>query len=64
MYVACCRGYTEICKRLAAAGTPLDAVNVSGETALHLAAGNGFADCVSVLLRAGANPNIRTKYVV
>ena len=58
---AVCSGYTDICKRLAASRTPLDAGNIGGETALHLAASNGHTDCVTVLLRAGADPSPRTK---
>ena len=56
-----CRGYADVALRLMAAGLPLDAQAVSGETALHFAAGNGHTDCTRHLLLAGANPNVAMK---
>jgi uncharacterized protein len=46
-------------KLVAATGNP-DALQKAGYTALMIAAANGFADAVDVLLAAGANKSIKT----
>lgn len=55
------RGYVDIAMRLLAAGCPVDAAAVTGETALHLCAANGHNECVRMLLRAGANPTLAAR---
>ncbi|HSX60865.1 MAG TPA: ankyrin repeat domain-containing protein [Tahibacter sp.] len=51
-------GRTELVLDLVKAGTPIDATDASGYTALILAAYNGKRDTVDALLRAGADPNV------
>ena len=43
-------------------GIDLDIPNSSGDTSLYLAAKEGYASCVTVLLKAGANPDTLGKY--
>lgn len=50
----------ESLKRLLAAGARVDAVASHGRTALHEAAWNDNADCIRVLLAAGADTQLRT----
>ncbi|SFV71561.1 inversin protein alternative isoform, putative [hydrothermal vent metagenome] len=47
-----------IAKLLINRGSPLDSKNVNGETALHIAAKNGYSDIVKALLAKGASTNI------
>jgi hypothetical protein len=47
-----------IAKLLINRGSPLDSKNVNGETALHIAAKNGYSDIVKALLAKGASINI------
>jgi len=47
-----------IAKLLINRGSPLDTKNVNGETALHIAAKNGYSDIVNALLAKGASLNI------
>ena len=47
-----------IAKLLINRGSPLDTKNVNGETALHIAAKNGYVDIVKALLAKGASINI------
>ena len=47
-----------IAKLLINRGSPLDSKNVNGETALHIAAKNGYIDIVKALLAKGASINI------
>lgn len=51
--------YQNIIKTLINAGVDIDAQNKFGETALILAAQNGNAEQVQLLLQAGANPYLR-----
>lgn len=51
-------GRTDLVVDLLNAGTPIDATDASGYSALILAAYNGKLDTVDALLRAGANPNL------
>lgn len=51
-------GRTDLVADLIKAGTPIDAVDASGYSALILAAYNGRLDTVDALLRAGADPNL------
>jgi len=51
-------GRAAFAKLVAATGDP-DAKQKQGYTALMIAAGNGFADAVDVLLEAGANPALK-----
>jgi len=47
-----------IAKLLINRGSPLDSKNINGETALHIAAKNGYMDIVKALLAKGASTNI------
>jgi len=47
-----------IAKLLISRGSPLNSKNVNGETALHMAAKNGYTDMVKALLNAGASVSI------
>ena len=47
-----------IAKLLINRGSPLDSKNINGETALHIAAKNGYIDIVKALLAKGASINI------
>ena len=47
-----------IAKLLINRGSPLDSKNINGETALHIAAKNGYIDIVKALLTKGASINI------
>lgn len=47
-----------IAKLLISRGSPLDTKNVNGETALHIAAKNGYTDIVKALLERGASISI------
>lgn len=49
----------DLLKQMLKSGVELDWHNENGETALHLAATEDFGDVASVLLKAGANPNMR-----
>lgn len=51
-------GRTDLVAALLNTGTPIDATDASGHSALILAAYNGHLDTVDLLLRAGADPNI------
>lgn len=51
-------GRTDLVADLLKAGTPIDAADASGHSALILAAYNGRLDTVDMLLRAGADPNL------
>ncbi|MEO3414156.1 ankyrin repeat domain-containing protein [Roseovarius sp. CAU 1744] len=51
------RGHLPALEAMIALGVDVNAIN--GNTALHEAALNGHADCVRLLLRAGADPTIR-----
>ena len=48
-------------RAILAAGTELERADPLGRTSLYLAAELGYAEIVSMLLEAGANPNIITK---
>jgi len=47
-----------IAKLLINRGSPLDSKNINGETALHIAAKNGYSDLVKALIAKGASINI------
>ncbi|MBL8299657.1 MAG: ankyrin repeat domain-containing protein [Rhodanobacteraceae bacterium] len=51
-------GRSELVTDLLKAGTPIDATNAAGYSALILAAYSGRLDTVDTLLRAGANPDL------
>ena len=61
LFEAARAGRTDLVSDLLKAGTPVDAVDASGYSALILAAYNGRLDTVETLLRAGANPNLGDK---
>lgn len=42
-------------------GMEINSLNSDGETSLHLAVASGNAECVRALLKAGADPNIKTE---
>lgn len=50
--------YFRIARLLVNGGTPLDIKNIDGDTALHIAAENGYSDMVNLLLSNGASKNI------
>ena len=50
--------YFRIARLLVNGGTPLDIKNIDGDTALHIAARNGYTDMVKLLLSNGASKNI------
>ncbi|NEW61289.1 ankyrin repeat domain-containing protein [Sulfurovum sp. bin170] len=50
--------YFRIARLLINNGTPLDIQNIDGDTALHIAAKNGYSDMVNLLLSNGASKNI------
>ena len=43
-------------------GCDVDAVDINGQTSLHIAAANGLADAVNVLLQKKSNPEIRDRF--
>ena len=43
-------------------GCDIDAVDINGRTSLHIAAANGLADAVNVLLQKKSNPEIRDRF--
>ena len=43
-------------------GCDVDAVDINGRTSLHIAAANGLADAVNVLLQKNSNPEIRDRF--
>jgi len=47
-----------IAKLLINRGSPLNSKNINGETALHIAAKNGYSDIVKALIAKGASVNI------
>jgi len=47
-----------IAKLLINRGSPLNSKNINGETALHIAAKNGYSDLVKALIAKGASINI------
>jgi len=49
--------YFRIARLLVNSGTPLDIKNIDGDTALHIAARNGYSDMVNLLLSNGASKN-------
>ena len=61
LHVAAFQGeeYVEILAALVEAGAPLEKKNDRGRTALHEAADAGCVRSVSILLAAGADPNVR-----
>lgn len=50
--------YFSIARLLINNGSPLDIKNIDGDTALHIAAGNGYFDMIKLLLAKGASKNI------
>ena len=50
--------YFRIAKLLINSGTPLDIKNIDGDTALHIAARNGYLDIIELLIANGASKNI------
>lgn len=50
--------YFRIALLLINSGSPLDIKNIDGDTALHIAARNGYVDIIKALLNAGASKNI------
>jgi hypothetical protein len=50
--------YFRIAILLINSGSPLDIKNIDGDTALHIAARNGYLDIVKVLIAKGASKNI------
>lgn len=60
----CCatRNYGQLLEWLIRMKADIQAVDESGNTALILAAQAGSADCVHLLLEAGANPSFRNEY--
>lgn len=50
--------YFRIAILLINSGSPLDIKNIDGDTALHIAARNGYLDIVNILIEAGASKNI------
>ena len=63
LHWAAYRGELECLERLIAEpGIELDIPNSSGDTALYLAAKEGYASCVTALLKAGANPDTLGQY--
>lgn len=50
--------YFRIAVLLINSGTPLDLKNIDGDTALHIAARNGYVDIIKALLNAGASKNM------
>lgn len=50
--------YFRIAYLLINSGSPLDIQNIDGDTALHIAARNGYFDMVKALLNAGASKNV------
>ncbi len=54
-------GHVKIVEILIAANVLVNARGVKNGTALHLAAFSGQTECVSVLLKNGANPKLKDK---
>jgi ankyrin repeat protein len=60
IHAAAAGKHTAIVEMLLDAGTPVDATQHGGFTALHAAAHSGLQDMVELLLRRGADPSILT----
>ncbi|CAI5493085.1 unnamed protein product [Closterium sp. Naga37s-1] len=58
---ACRNGHVGIAESLLKSGASVDAVDGEGATPLLAAADSGFANCVQLLLEAGAQPDARDK---
>lgn len=56
LLVACSQGHYECTKFLLQSAASLSAVNASGDSALHLAAWDGSADCVEIIFEYGVDP--------
>ncbi len=50
-------GHPEVVYQLISAKAQINAHNQHGHTALYLAISEGQSECVSVLLKSGADPN-------
>lgn len=62
LHFACMQGHTSIVRRLLDSGAKLNAQTTKRQTtALRLAAENSHSDVVEILLKAGADPSIRSK---
>ncbi|MFF2714100.1 ankyrin repeat domain-containing protein [Paenarthrobacter sp. NPDC058040] len=59
LHAAASRNYAEIIRVLLDAGCPVDVMDDSGFTPLLNAAGPGKTETISLLLAAGADPNVR-----
>lgn len=61
LHVACVNGYARIARLLIKFGTNVDAVNLDGNTPLHLCYQYGRSQLISMLIASGANENARNK---
>lgn len=62
LHVAAANDQGPAVRALIEAGAPVDAQDFLGRTPLYMAAERGNADCVDVLLAAGADPTVRTMH--